>query len=64
MKLSKTILIIAVLLILSQMLPAEERIPPRVTMEDLSDPSSPSFVPHPYPKTRAEVISNQESYLY
>jgi len=34
----------------------------RKTMKELTDPNSPSYVPHPYPKTRAEIIENIRYY--
>jgi hypothetical protein len=40
---------------------AEKRIP-RKSMKELSDPGSPSYVPYPYPKNRAEIIEDMKYY--
>jgi hypothetical protein len=40
---------------------AEKRVP-RDTMKELSDPTSPSYVPYPYPKNRNEIIEDIRYY--
>lgn len=62
MKTKNAIVFILILLLWSFAAPiqllAEERHAPRLTMEDLTDPSSPSYVPFPFPKSREEIIKN------
>lgn len=62
MKTLNTMVLILILLLSalasSIQLTGEERHPPRLTMEDLTDPSSPSHVPYPFPKSREEIIGN------
>jgi hypothetical protein len=54
----KTITIITLTIFLSHFATAEKRASPRYTMEDLTNPKSPSYVPYPYPETDAEIVSN------
>ena len=53
----KIIITLCLALCLFQVLNGEKRANPR-PMSELTDPSSPSFVPYPYPKTREEVIAD------
>jgi hypothetical protein len=59
-QLFKTLLVILLAMCWGSGLEAEKRIPPQVSLDDLSDPSSPSYVPNPYPKTNGEIIENLE----
>jgi hypothetical protein len=57
-RLFKTLIAIIVILFVFPVLEAEKRIPLQVSLDDLSDPSSPSYVPNPYPKSEQEIIEN------
>jgi hypothetical protein len=63
MKTLKCSAFIVIVFLLFCVLPAEERWPDQVTMEDLTNPSSPSYVPNPFPKTRAEIIENLKYHI-
>lgn len=56
--------LIILFLILSCCLPivAEKR-KPQLSMQDLTDPNSPSFVPFPFPKNRKEVLDDLYHYI-
>jgi len=56
----KYLSIIFLILSLTQIVMAEKRIKPK-SMQELTDPSSPSFVPYPYPKTNEEIIADINS---
>lgn len=57
MKLLKTIILIVLIFACCYDLPAKKRVS-GLSMKDLTDPSSPSYVPFPYPKTREEIIED------
>ncbi len=63
MKIIKFILTIVLILTLSLSLCAEQRAKAKVTMKELSDPESLSYVPYPYPKNRKEIIADIEYYV-
>lgn len=48
---------IVILIIFSSsiLIPAQKRKPTRYTLEELTDPNSPSFVPYPFPKNDFEI---------
>lgn len=56
---------ISIILIIVFIFPAfaEKRKPPHLTLEDLTDPSSPSFVPYPFPQTDEEIIEDLKAQL-
>jgi len=58
MNIPKTIGIIAVLTGMALMPLLAEKKPPQVSLKELTDPKSPSYVPYPYPKTEFEIIEN------
>jgi hypothetical protein len=53
----KSIIGLILVLCLFQAALAEKRVKP-LPMKDLTDPSSPSYVPYPYPKNRVEIIED------
>ncbi len=57
MKTKKLIVSILFIITLCQFIQAEKRTP-RLLMADLTDPSSPSYLPFPYPETRKEIIAD------
>lgn len=65
MKIQKIIIItfVSLLIILPTLSMAEDRQPKRLTMDDLTDPSSASYVLHPFPETREEIIANLKHQL-
>jgi hypothetical protein len=55
--------IVVIFLIFLFCLPiAGEKRPKRKSMQELTDPKSPSYVPVPYPKTREEIITDLKYY--
>jgi hypothetical protein len=57
MKTMKYFTVLILVLSLCQISVAEKRVKPK-PLEELSDPSSPSYVPYPYPKNRKEIIED------
>lgn len=57
MKITKYFVILILVLSLCQFSVAEKRVKPK-PMKDFTDPSSPSYVPYPYPKNREEIIED------
>jgi hypothetical protein len=55
MKINKIIIIISLVLILAIPMTAKKRRSPH-SIDELTNPESPSYVPYPYPKNRKEVI--------
>ncbi|MCP4152608.1 MAG: hypothetical protein GY757_33035 [bacterium] len=63
MKLIKTIVLLIIAITVCQPLHSENVLPPWLTLNDLTNPSSPSYVPYPFPETRTEIIANLKFYL-
>ncbi len=55
----RKLIIILILVISANFVLGQERSrPPRYTLEDLTDPNSPSFVPYPFPRSRFEILED------
>ncbi len=57
----KYIVVLLLIIVFSLQLSGEERKKP-LSMKELTDPKSPSYVPYPYPKKRAEIIADFKYY--
>jgi len=62
MKIIKFLFVILLALTFSQYMEAEKR-HPKLSMEDLSNPDSPSYVLVPFPKNREEIVANLMDYI-
>jgi hypothetical protein len=58
MKFMKIIFIILIVFTFSITISAKKRQAPHITIDDLTDPKSPSYVPYPYPKNDFEIIED------
>ncbi len=57
----KYIVLLLLIIVFCLQLIGEERKKP-ISMKELTDPKSPSYVPYPYPKNRAEIIADFKYY--
>lgn len=57
MRITKYFLILILVMSFCQFTGAEQRVKPK-PMKEFTDPSSPSYVPNPYPKNREEIIED------
>lgn len=62
MSIKRLSLVIALVLVLGLILPADKKEPP-IPLEELKNPKSPSYVPIPYPQTREKIIKDVEYYI-
>ncbi|UCH98425.1 MAG: hypothetical protein JSV88_16710 [Candidatus Aminicenantes bacterium] len=58
----KFIVVLALVFLLSLPITGEKR-RDKKSMKELTDPSSPSYVPYPYPKNRKEIIADLKYYV-
>ena len=56
-----SVLFVLVIIFCFQMF-SEERIKP-LSMKELTDPNSPSYIPYPYPRTREKIIADLKYYI-
>lgn len=61
MRISKLIVFFVLISLFCLLVSADKR-PARRSMKELTDPNSPSYVPYPYPKKRAEIIADIKYY--
>ncbi|MCX6580873.1 MAG: hypothetical protein NT166_11910 [Candidatus Aminicenantes bacterium] len=61
MKPIKSIIVLLLIIVFCLQISGEERKKP-ISMKELTDPKSPSYVPYPYPKKRAEIIADFKYY--
>jgi hypothetical protein len=60
---TKIFITIFLVLVLSLTIISKERSKPYLSMGDLTDPASPSFVPYPYPNTDAQIIEDLKYFI-
>lgn len=58
MKLNKKIFTILSLVLIAFLPIQAQKKPPQIPLKELTDPSSPNYVPYPYPKTDFQIIED------